>query len=591
MTIEIALLLFIIGTAMVLFSFEKVPVDIVAIGVLVVLISTGLLPLDRAFLGFGSDVVVVIFGLLVLTAALLRTGVVELAGQLFVRSTGKEPRRLMLVLMSAAVLVSSFVNNTAATAFFIPVVMGVARTVKVSRSKLLMPLAFASILSSSVTLVATSTNIVVSGIMTQYKLAPMGLFELAPVGIPIVLFGIAYMYFIGSRLIPSRVTGEEEAAEISSPIFLTEVVLQNGSVFAGRTLAETGLGRDLDLTVVSVIRDDQSYLIPQSDLTLAGGDILLVEGQRDEILKITSTAGLDLKPDIITNDPRLQSKDIRLAEAIILLRSPLIGTTLKNVQFRERYGLQVLAINRHGETIRNKISQTTLQLGDVLLIQGNRTNIAALEDDQSFRIIGEVEDRRPNMRLAAISGIAFILPLLLAALNVLPLPVAVMIGVLLVFVTRCITPQQAYREVEWKAIILIGCMLGLGAALEVTGTASFLAEKIIIWADGAHPLWLLSGFFILTVILTQPMSNQAAAVIVLPIAMQTAMQVGLNPRTFAMMIAVAASTSYLTPLEPSCLMVYGPGRYKFADFLKVGSLLTVGIFLLAILLVPLIWPL
>jgi di/tricarboxylate transporter len=261
------------------------------------------------------------------------------------------------------------------------------------------------------------------------------------------------------------------------------------------------------------------------------------------------------------------------------------------VQFRDRYGLQVLAINRHGETIRDKISQVTLQLGDVLLIQGNRTNIAALEDDQSFRIIGEFEDRRPNTQKAVIAGIAFVLPLILAAFNVLPLPVAVMIGVLIVFISRCITPQQAYRDVEWKAIILIGCMLGLGAALESTGTASFLAGQIINRSDAANPLWLLSGFFILTVILTQPMSNQAAAVIVLPIAMQTAMQVDLNPRTFAMMIAVAASTSYLTPLEPSCLMVYGPGGYKFVDFVIVGALLTLVIFILAITLVPIIWPL
>jgi di/tricarboxylate transporter len=590
MTIDIALLLFIIVASMVVFSFEKIPVDVVAIGVLVVLITTGLLPLDKAFLGFGSDVVVVIFGLLVLTAALLRTGVVEAAGQMVVRKTGKNTNRLLLVIMVAASTLSSFISNTAATAFFIPVVLGIARKSRISRSKLLLPLAFASILSSSVTLVATSTNIVVSGIMTQYHLPPMGMFELTPVGLPIALVGIGYMYFIGKRLIPSRVSAEIDHNDIS-PIYLTEVILRKGSIFAGKSLAETGLGRDMDLMVVRVIRDDHEYLSPQADLILKVGDILLVEGQRNEILNIKNRAGFELRPEVELAEPGLQSKDIQLAEAIILLRSSLIGRTLKNVQFRERYGLQVLAINRHGETIRNKISQISMQLGDLLLIQGNRTNITALEDDQSFRIIGEVEHRKLNLNQAVIAIAAFVIPLFFAALNYLSLPVAVLIGVLIVFITGCITPTQAYRDVEWKAIILIGCMLGLGIALEESGAAAYLAHQIVQWVRGSNPIWLLAGFFILTVILTQPMSNQAAAVVVLPIAMQTAIQVGLNPRTFAMMIAIAASTSYLTPLEPSCLMVYGPGEYKFADFVIVGSLLTLLIFALAIWLVPAFWPL
>jgi di/tricarboxylate transporter len=590
MTIAIALLLFIIVASMVLFSFEKIPVDVVAIGLLVVLVTTGLLPLDKAFLGFGSDVVVVIFGLLVLTAALLRTGVVEAAGQLVVRKTGKDTSRLLLVILLAASIMSAFISNTAATAFFIPVVLGMSRKAKLSRSKLLMPLAFASILSSSVTLVATSTNIVVSGLMTQYKLPPLGMFELTPVGLPIALIGLGYMYFIGRRLIPERVSAHEGLGDIS-PTYLTEIILRKGSIFAGKTLAETGLGRDLDLTVVRVIREDQRYLAPQADLALEVGDVLLVEGQRTEILNIKNSAGFDLRSDVAALGPSLQSNEVQLVEGIILLRSSLIGRTLKDVQFRERYGLQVLGINRHGETIHNKISQTTMQLGDVLLIQGNRSNVTALEDDQSFRIIGEVEHSQLRIRQAVIAVAAFLIPLLLAALNVLSLPVAVLLGVLIVFLTKCITPEQAYRDVEWKAIILIGCMLGFGVALEASGTASYLANQIVHWVGDANPLWLLAGFFILTVILTQPMSNQAAAVVVLPIALQAALQVGLNPRTFAIMIAIAASTSYLTPLEPSCLMVYGPGQYKFVDFVKVGSLLTLLIFGLAIWLVPIFWPL
>jgi di/tricarboxylate transporter len=359
---------------------------------------------------------------------------------------------------------------------------------------------------------------------------------------------------------------------------------------ADKTLAEAGLGRDLDLTVLRVVRDKNQYLIPTAELGLEEGDVLLVQGRSEDILKVKSTSGIDIKADVKLSDPSIQTADIRLVEAILLVRSPLIGRTLKGLQFRERYGLQVLAINRRGETIRRKISQTALRIGDILLIQGHRANVAALDDDHTLRILTSLEEKLPNIRHAPVAILAFVGSLALATFGLVSFPLAVIIGTLVVFVTRCITPEEAYREVEWRALILIGCMLALGIALTNTGTADYLAGQIVSWLGNTNPFVLLTAFFILTVGLTQPMSNQAAAVVVIPVALQTAVQLGLNPRTFAMMIAVAASCSYLTPLEPSCLMVYGPGRYRFIDFVKVGSLLTLIIYLIAILLVPMIWP-
>ncbi len=271
-------------------------------------------------------------------------------------------------------------------------------------------------------------------------------------------------------------------------------------------------------------------------------------------------------------------------------RSPIIGRTLKNYRFRERYGPQVLAINRHSETFLRKISEVRLQMGDTLLVQGLRESIAGLEGE-NIRIPGAVDDRRPNVRRAPTAVGIYAGALAIATFKLLPLPVAVLLGALAAFVTRCITPEEAYREVEWKALILIGSMLAVGAAMDDTGAARFLASALARWLGGADPIWLLSAFFGLSTLLTQPMSNQASAVVVLPVAIQTAAQLGLNPRTFAMMIAIGASCSYLTPLEPSCLMVYGPGRCRFMDFLKVGALLTLLIYVLAILLVPRVWPL
>jgi di/tricarboxylate transporter len=591
MTAQMALLLSIIGVALVLFSLERLPADVIAMGVLLAITVTGLLPPGQAFASFGSDTVVMIFGLLVLTAALARTGVVDIVGRAILRLVGDEPDRLSVIIMIVAATLSAFISNTAATAFFVPITLSLARRTRTSVSKLLMPLSFSSILASSVTLVSSSTNIVISGLMTHYGMSPLGMFELASVGIPIVVMGLIYMLVAGRRLIPDRGQQDEFLEEFGIRPYMAEILILPDSPLIGRTLAESGLGRDMDVTVLRVTRAKGQYLTPHAALRLEEGDELLIKGQRNEILKIKDAAGIALKADVRLSDPRLQTKDVRLVEVILLPRSPLIGRTLKTLRFRERYGLQVLGINRRGETIFRKLSQVRLKIGDQLLIQGPHTNIAVLDNDNTVQILGAVDRQRPNRRRAPIAIATFVGVLGLSALNLLALPVAVLLGTLVVFITRCITPEEAYREVEWKALLVIGSMLAIGSAMDYTGTAKFLAVQIAELTSQASPVWLLSGFFMLTMLLTQPMSNQAAAVVVVPVALQTASQLNLNPRTFAIMIAVGASCSFITPLEPACLMIYGPGRYRFMDFVKAGSLLTVLIYLLAIALVPWMWPL
>jgi di/tricarboxylate transporter len=590
MTPEIFWLLCLIGSALILFSFEWVPADVTALGILVALILTGLVPAERAFAGFGSDTAMMILGLLILTAALLRTGVVEMSGRFILRYIGRDPDRLLVVILLLAAALSAFISNTAATAFLLPMVIGLARRLRVSASKLLMPLAFASILASSITLISTSTNIVVSGLITRYELPPIGMFELTPVGVPIAIVGLIYMFLVGRRLIPVRDHSEQLVEEFGLRSYLAELVLLPKSPLVDKTLAQSGLGRDLDLTVLRIVRNEGQYLLPQADVRLEADDVLLVEGQREDILKIKDTTGMSIKADASFSDPDLQTEDMQLVEVFLPPQSPFIGRTLRRLRVRERYGLQVLALNRHGEAVHRRIGQIQLQMGDVLLVQGHRTNVAALHEDSTFRILGTVELRRPNLRRAPLAVIIFVGTLAAAALNLLSIPVAVLLGALLMFLTRCITPEEAYRQVAWKVLILIGSMLALGTAMEETGAARFLAVQIVGLAGGASPVWLLSAFFVLTVLLTQPMSNQAAAVIVLPIAVQTAQHAGLNPRTFAIMIAVAASCSFLTPLEPACLMVYGPGHYRFIDFMKIGAPLTVLIYGIAVSLVPIIWP-
>jgi di/tricarboxylate transporter len=591
MTFEVGTLLLILFITLILFFFEWVAVDIVALGVLLTLILTGLLPVDMAFAGFGNETVAMILGLFILTASLGRTGVIEIVGNALLGHIHRDPKRLSWIVMGATATMSTFMSNTAATAFFVPVVMGLSRRLRISASRLLMPLAFSAILASSMTLISTSTNMVVNGLMLQYHLAPIGMFEMTPVGLPILVVGIIYMALIGTRLVPDRSHPDELTQEFELRPYLTEIAILPESPLIGKSLAEADLGREFDLTILRITRHQGTFLAPQSVVSLEGGDILLVEGQRDQLLKIKDRVGIGVEKEVPLTDPDLQAGDMQLAEVILLPRSPLIGRRLVGVDLREKYGIQVLAINRHEATIHSRIGQVPLQMGDVLLVQGQRFNLSALEKNNIFRVLGILDDHRTDHRRAWIAVSIFVGALLLAALNLVPLSVAILLGVLGTFVTRCITPEEAYREVEWKAIILIGSMLAFGSAMEYTGTARFLAMQIVAVLGHADPFWLLTGFFVLTVILTQPMSNQAAAAVVLPVALQTAIQFGLNPRTFAMMIAVAASTSFITPLEPACLIVYGLGRYRFTDFLKVGSPLTVLIYFVAIYLVPKLWPL
>jgi di/tricarboxylate transporter len=590
-TFEIALLLGLIVLAVVLFSFEWVPADVVALGLLLTLILTGLLPAKSAFSGFGSDTVIMTLGLLIMTAALLKAGVVDIVGRFILRHVGKGVNLLVLAIMLAVAILSAFISNTAAAAFFVPVVMGIASKSNISPSRLLMPVAFAAILTSSVSLISTSTNLVVSGLMKNAGLQPMGMFEPAPVGIPIAIVGLAYMFFAGRYWIPNRTTSDGLIEDFGIRSYLTEVLVLEKSPLVGKALAETGLGADLDLNVLRIVRDKDRYLSPRSNMIVHAGDVLLVEGSREDILKVKDTTGIEIKPDVTLSDPNLRSEDTALVEALVVPSSPLVGRTLRGIQFRERFGLQVLGLNRHGKNVLSKLSRITLKIGDVLLIQGRKSNFPALHDDGLLSVLGEIAEKRPNRSRALRTAIIFTGALALATFNVVSLPVAMLLGAFCTFAARCVTPSDAYREVEWRAIILIASMLALGEAMTVTGTAEYLAELVAQATANLNPIWLLGGVFLLTVALTQPMSNQAAAAVILPIAVQTAQQLDLNPRTFAMMIAVAASCSYLTPLEPACLMVYGPGRYRFSDFLRVGFPLVILILIIALWLVPKTWPL
>lgn len=591
MTPEIAVCLAILVTAVVLFAWDRIPSDVVALGVLVAVIATGLVGADQAFAGFGSGTVIMILGFLIMTAALANTGIVDTVGYWILTHVGNRPTVLLAVIMVSASVLSAFISNTAATAFFIPVVLALAASNGTSPSRLLLPLAFASILTSSVSLISTSTNIVISELMIRSGQPPMGMFELAPVGIPIAIAGLAYMLTFGMRLMPRRDHDADPRSEVGNRLYQADLVVPDGSPLIGKIIADSPVAAKSDYTIVKLLRDGKSLNTNASSATLEEGDEIVVEGTRRDLLRIKDIKGIEIKADVHLADPDLPPENVTIVEGVLMPGSPLIGQSLKSAVFNDRYGLQVLGLNRAGYTMARKLSRIRMRLGDVLLLQGTAANVAALERGNLFSIFGGVDAVRLKTSHAALAIIIFSTALLAGTFGVVAMPVAAIGGAFFMLLTRCISPEEAYRKVEWKVLILIGALLSLGAAMEATGTGTYLAGLLITAIGDQHPLFVLTCFFVMTVALTQPMSNQAAAIVIVPIALETARQLGLNPRSFAMMIAVAASCSYLTPLEPSSLMVYGPGKYRFMDFVKVGFPLTFLIYGIAIVLVPLIWPL
>lgn len=582
---QVTVVLCLAGGAAVALASGRLPPDVVGLALIVLLVAAGILTPAEAFRGFGSETVMLILGLLIVTAAMTRTGVVEVLGGAMLRFTGRSPFRILVVVVLTAATLSTFMSNTAATAFLVPVVLGLARRARTPVRPLLLPLAFASIVSSSVLLIGTSTNLVVSGLLEQAGEAPLGMFELTPLGLPIAVVGVVYLLVVG-RLFLQAAPDDLLPGPGDLRAFLSEILLPADSDLVGRSLGELGLGEQLDIQVLRVLRRGAPPIAPRADLVLHAGDVLLVEARPEELLKVKRTAGIEIRADHELADPTLPTEALGIVEAILLPRSPLVGTTLKEARFRQRYGVQVLGVSRQGTLTTQKLSGLSLQVGDILILQGAHADIAGLVEAGHLRVLKALEDLTRQPSGAGYTVALFALALGLGASGIAPLSVTVLGAAVLVFAAGRLRPSDVYRDIEWSAVILIGSMLALGVALEKSGAAAVLAG-VLVDALGAYGSVALSGaFFATAVVLTQIMSNQAAAVLLVPIALEVAVRLGVPGRPFAAVIAVAASCSYLTPLEPACLLVYGPGGYRFSDFPRYGAVLTLLIGALAVGLAP-----
>jgi len=611
MTQPIATVLVLLLVAVVLFALEKIPVDVVTIMLVVGLVLTGTLNVPEAFAGFGNDIVITIGGLFILTGGLVKTGVVDAVGRRLHRITGGDEFRLTALVMCVAAAMSSFFNNTTVAAMMVPVVIGIAHRAKIKPSKLLMPVAFGSILGGTCTLIGTSTNLAVSGALGKLGqnqelaarhaldpavLAPFTMFELTPVGIAIVAVGLLYMLIAGLRLLPARGEAGSLMDQYQMREYISEVIVLPDSPLVGKTLAEGNLSEMLDLTVIGIIRGKQGRLPPRGEEMLFAGDLLLVQGRREDILRVKKEAGIEIKPDFELSRKDLEPGDVELYEVLVLRGSEFNGRSLRSLDFRDRYDLTVFAINRHGMALLTKLSSVILRFGDVLLVQGRKEAAERLANEGQVMLLEEGLARhgREDKRWWAVGSFALFLSLSMSRYYLpfeVPLVIAVLLGVLMLLASRALLVQEMYEQVDFRLLVLIAGMISFGTAMERTRADQYLADLIVQNFQAYGGLAVMAGFFLLTVALTQPMSNQAAALVVLPIAIKTALALGLNPRSFAVAVTYAASCSFLTPLEPACVLVYTPGRYRFLDFVKVGSPLTAAVFAIVMLLVPIFWPL
>lgn len=585
---QIAVVLILLVLAISLFAREDPSVDITTLLLLATLVLTGVLTPKEAFVGFSSDIIIILGSIFIITGALRQTGVVDLVGVQLRRASFGSPTLLLLTLTCAVSFLAAFTKNTTATALFVAPAMSAARSLGMSPSKVLMPVAFASMLGGTCTLIGTSTNIAVSSYLPTVGMAPFGLFEFTPVGLMIVAVGITYLMTIGRWLLPNHPTDKlnEEAAVRA---YLTEIVVMPGSQLVGQGVTESDVAK-LGFQVLEVLRG-KKRTAPSQSPAIAEGDILLVTGTPAELMKVKQTAGIEIRPDVKHAHEDLQSGNLKIAEVFINPRSDLIGGTLKTIGFRQNFGVTVLAVFRHGQTLREKLSQIRLRLGDMLLVQGTIQSVDQLRNRTELTLIEELDPSHYRRKRGLAVVLVFAAAIALGGLGIIPLPIAMMLGAVATVLVGGIRTEEAYRFVDWRLLVLIGGMTAFGTAMSKTGAAGFLAGYVTILASPFGTIGVMAGIFLLTVLLTQPMSNAAAALVVLPVALEAAKDLGSNPRTFAVTVMLAASVSFLTPFEPACLLVYGPGKYRFRDFVKVGAGLTIVLAVVVLWMIPRLWPL
>ena len=578
--------------AVLFFLSDRLRPDLVALLVMLALGLSGILTSQETFSGFSRSAVVAIVAIFILAEGLRRTGLTERLGEMLILLGGKREGPLVFTVTLAGALLSLFMNNIAAASVLMPAVFGAARKSGVSPSRLLMPLAFGTILGGMATLL-TTTNILVSGILREHGQAGLGLLDFFPVGLPIIFFGTLYIVLVGRRLLPIQAHPESQLApeaddDLQSVYRLDERLILgrvfDGSPLAGKLVKQSQLREKYRLNILAVQRKGRLHEALSPEMELKPGDVLQMIGRLDLIPLPELQTQLELISD--TTLPAMA-----LVEVVLTPRSALLGQTLRDARFRERHGMNVLAIWRAGRPYRTGHSDIPLQFGDALLLQGPAGRIPILQSEPEMLVLTGRAVRVDKGR-ALLAALIMLATLVTASVSPFPTGEVMLAGALAMVLVGILDMDQAYRAVEWKGAFLVAGMLPLGTALAKTGAATLLGTLLVNVLGHHGNFVLLAGLLGLTILFTQVMNGAAVAAIMAPIGIQIAQQLGVDPRAMAMGVALATSVAFITPLgHPVNVLVMGPGGYKFGDYARVGFLLTLLVFAVILIFLPIFWPL
>ncbi|MDX1644477.1 MAG: SLC13 family permease [Thermoanaerobaculia bacterium] len=594
MTIEIVLMLALLVGCLVLFATELLPIEVTAFLVLAVLVASGTISVDEAVVGFSNKAVVAIGSLFVLSHALTKTGLLEYVADRLGQWAANRHWLGIAVLMALVSVLSGFLNNTAIVAIFIPLVLDLSSKLGLSPSRILLPLSYASIFGGTLTLIGTSTNLLVSAIAEEAGQAPFGMFEFSQLGSVFLLFGLTYVLLFGPRLLPERVRPGDLTRSYGLGPYLTEIEVPEESSLVGQSPRDAGIGERFDINVLSIIRGDQHLVEAVGTVPLVAGDLLVLQAPVDELMRLKREHDVSLLPEVKLSEEELTSEGLVAAEMLIKPDSSLVGRTLGEADFRRRFGGFVMAVRRHGETLREKVARTALMTWDALLTLVPKDRLDELRRSEDVIVLTELPVKLGRQRMWWL--VLLVLPVVvgLAAFGVIEIAGGALLGVILLLVVRVITPREAYDSIQWSVIFLIAAFVPVGQALIDTGTADFIASGLITASEMlpiAPALATLSLLYLTTSLLTQIVSNAAAAIVLSPIAIALAGTLGVDARPLLMAVCFAASAEFMTPVGyQTNLMVYGPGGYHFLDYTKFGAPLNIAFWLLATLLIPYFWP-
>ena len=578
MPTPIILTLTVLVVALVAFVAEWLPVDLTALSVAIVLILLGLVTPEEGIAGFSNSATVTVMAMFVLSAGITRTGVIQVIRDRLLVWGGKNPHQQVFVLGALVGPISAFINNTAVVAIFLPIVEDWCKKQKISPSKLLIPLSYATVLAGMITVVGTSTNILASGISAKLGYGEFSLFQFTALGVVTFLAGLIYLTIFAPKLLPDRKssTGEFLDDDYGSKVYLSEVIISPRSNLIGQTLSQSGLQRKFNFDVLELIRNKVHLSQPLADKVLNAGDILIVHSSREELLKIKDERGLEIFADVKFQKGDIESTittgEEKLAEVLILSNSRLIGTTLKDLKFRQRYNATVLAIRRGSELLQGRLGKIPLKFGDLLLVQGPKQSFIGLQTTRELLVLEEkdIESLRKDKGIIAL--MITLLVIIIAAFDIQPILVTSLVGVVLMVITGCLKPGEVYGSIRWDIIFLLAGLIPLGTAMDNSGTTKWLADNLVAIGGHLSGFWILVFFYLITSFLTEILSNNAAVVLMIPVAVEVAKTLGLNPLAFMYAVTFAASNSYLTPIGyQTNTMVYAPGGYKFLDFTRLGA--------------------